>query len=77
MRLELGGPVVAIEISPSSAQALVVTGAPSPGLLIVDLVTGEPIHVKVTDEISSVRFGPDGSRATAFSGRAHRVWVLQ
>jgi len=76
-RIELGGPVSAIEISPSGKQALVVTAAPLPGVFLIDLATGEPIRINVTDEISSVRFGKDGGGATAFSAKARRVWVLK
>jgi hypothetical protein len=76
-RIELGGPVVSIEISPSGSQALVATGAPAPGVFVVDLATGEPIRANVTDEISSVRFGKDSGSATAFSAQARRVWVLR
>ncbi|MDI1449253.1 hypothetical protein [Polyangium sp. 6x1] len=76
-RLELGSPVTALEISPSGDQALVATGAPSPGVYVVDLATGEPIRVDVTDEVTSVRFGKDSGSATAFSARARRVWVLK
>ncbi|MDC3956589.1 hypothetical protein [Polyangium jinanense] len=76
-RLELGSPVTALEVSPSGDQALVVTGAPSPGVYVVDLATGEPVRVDVTDEVTSVRFGKDAESATAFSARARRVWVLR
>jgi len=76
-RIELGGPVTAIEVSPSGGQAIVTTGAPSPGVFVVDVATGEPVRVNITDEITSVRFGKDGGGATAFSARAHRVWVLR
>ncbi len=76
-RVEFGSPVVALEVSPAGDQAIVVTGAPAPGVFIVDLATGEPLRVEVTDEVTSVRFGKDSSSAAAFSARARRVWVLQ
>lgn len=76
-RLELGSPVTALEISPAGDQALVVTGAPSPAVYVVDLATGEPVRVDVTDEVTSVRFGKDSGSAAAFSARARRVWVLR
>ncbi len=76
-RIELGGQVVAMEISPSGGQVLVATGAPAPGLFVVDLPSGATRRVAVTEEISSVSFGADASRATAFSARSHRVWVLE
>ncbi|WP_153818076.1 hypothetical protein [Polyangium spumosum] len=76
-RLELGSPVIALEVSPSGDQALVVTGAPSPAVYVVDLATGEPVRVDVTDQVTSVRFGKDAGSAAAFSARARRVWVLR
>jgi len=76
-RLELGSPVTALQISPSGDQALVATGAPSPAVYVVDLATGDPVRVDVTDEVTSVRFGKDSGSATAFSARARRVWVLR
>lgn len=76
-RIELGAAVVAMEVSPSGGQVLVATGAPVPGLFVVDLPAGATRAVPVTEEISSVAFGEDAARATAFSARAHRVWVLE
>jgi hypothetical protein len=76
-RIELGAPVVAMEISPAGDQMLVATGAPTPGLFVVDLPAGATRRVSVTGEISSVAFGEVPGRATAYSARSHRVWVLE
>jgi hypothetical protein len=76
-RIELGATVVAMELSATGDQMLVATGAPSPGLFIVDLPAGETRRVPVTGEISRVAFGELSGRATAYSERLHRVWVLE
>jgi len=76
-RIELGAAVVAMELSATGDQMLVATGAPSPGLFVVDLPTGATRRVPVTGEISRVAFGELSGRATAYSARSHRVWVLE
>jgi hypothetical protein len=76
-QIDLGGPVVALEVAPDGGQALVATGAPAPGVFVVDLGAGESKRVAVTDEVTSVRYGGDGGAATAFAPRARRVWVLR
>jgi hypothetical protein len=76
-RIELGAPVVAMEISATGDQMLVATGAPSPGLFVVDLPAGATRRVPVTSEVSRVAFGELAGRATAYSARSHRVWVLE
>ncbi len=76
-RIELGAAVVAMELSAAGDQMLVATGAPAPGLFVVDLPTGATRRVAVSGEISSVAFGETPGKATAYSARAHRVWVLE
>jgi hypothetical protein len=76
-RIELGAPVVAMELSAAGDQILVATGAPAPGLFVVDLPAGATRRFPVTEEVSSVVFGDAPGRATAYSARSHRVWVLE
>jgi len=76
-RIELGASVVAMELSAAGDQILVATGAPTPGLFVVDLPAGATRRVPVTEEITSVAFGEVPGRATAYSARSHRVWVLE
>lgn len=76
-RIELGGAVVSMEVSPSGGQVLVATGAPAPGLFVVDLPAGATRRVPVSDEMTSVAFGEHARRAAAYSARSHRVWVLE
>lgn len=76
-RIEVGAPVVTMELSPAADQLLVATGAPAPGLFVVDLPSGAIRRVAVTEEISSVAFGEATNRAAAYSLRSHRVWVLE
>lgn len=76
-RIELGAAVVAMQISPAGDQMLVATGGSTPGLFVIDLPAGATRRVPVTGEVSSVAFGELRGRATAYSARAHRVWVLE
>lgn len=76
-RIELGAPVVTMELSPAGDQLLVATGAPTPGVFVVDLPSGATRRVAVTEEVSSVAFGEATNRAAAYSLRSHRVWVLE
>lgn len=76
-RIEVGAPVVTMELSPAGDQLLVATGVPAPGLFVVDLPSGAIRRVAVTEEISSVAFGETTNRAAAYSLRSHRVWVLE
>jgi hypothetical protein len=76
-RIELGAPVLAMEMSSAGDQLLVATGGAAPGLFVVDLPTGAPRRFAVTDEVSGVAFGDAPGRAMAYSARAHRVWVLE
>jgi len=76
-RIELGASVVAMELSPAGDQLLVATGAPAPGVFVVDLPSGNTRRVAVTEEVSSVSFGESSNRAAAYSLRSHRVWVLE
>lgn len=76
-RIELGAPVVAMEMSRAGDQLLIATGGSGPGLFVVDLPAGATRRFAVTDEVSSLAFGEVPGRATAYSARAHRVWVLE
>lgn len=76
-RIELGAPVVAMDLAPSGNQLLVATGNPTPGLFVVDLPGGATRRVAVTEEVTSVAFGQAPHQATAYSARFHRVWVLE
>lgn len=76
-RIEVGAPVVAMELSPAGDQLLLATGAPAPGVFVVDLPSGTTRRVAVTEEVSSVAFGEQSNRAAAYSLRSHRVWVLE
>ncbi len=76
-RIEVGAPVVAMDLAATSNQLLVATGNPAPGLFVVDLPSGATRRVSVTEEVTSVAFGEIPQRATAYSARSHRVWVLE
>ncbi len=76
-RIELGAPVVAMDVSVSGDQLLVATGGKAPGLFVVDLPAGATRRFEVSEEVSGVAFGDAPGRAIAYSARAHRVWVLE
>jgi hypothetical protein len=75
--LSVGGPALGMEVSPNGLQALVVVGAPAPGIAVVDVVRRESRRVSVPDELTAVRYERGGRMATAFASKRHRVWVLR
>lgn len=76
-RLELGGPVIGLEVAPDGRQALVVVGPPVNAVSVVDLAQQSVRRLAISDEITSVRYDRHGARAVAFSLRAHHAWVLR
>jgi hypothetical protein len=76
-QIDLGGPVLGLEVAPDGLQALVVVGPPAASVGVLDLAPPGLRRLAVSDEIASARYGPAGVTGVLFSVRAHRVWVLR
>jgi hypothetical protein len=76
-QIDLDGPVIGLDVAPDGLQALTVVGPPAASVGVIDLTQRSLQRLAIKDEIASARYDRTGTAATAFSLRAHRVWVIR